>query len=277
VYSLFAKSSGLGSLLPDFASALERISLGALIIALGMLVDNAIVVMESIFRRRSLGDSPIEAAAKGTGFVGGAIVASTLTTCVVFLPILFVEGMAAKLISGISFTVVSSLIASLLVALLLIPALSVWLLPKKILRDVDPGSARLEGIVYTLMGSPKTVVLVTAMVAVIAITLLSRLGTELLPPSDPRQFAMRVLGPVGQQVESTSTMVANIESIIEQAAGEDLRATMSEVGRLDEDDRLIREQQTEEKKPTGSSAYTQQLLAAKERARQQQLRGKDKK
>jgi HAE1 family hydrophobic/amphiphilic exporter-1 len=226
--------------------SLNLMTLGGLALGAGMLVDNAIVVIESIFRRRELGDSPTTAAAKGTAFVGGAIVASTLTTCIVFLPVLFVDGLASKLVSGISFTVVFSLLASLLVAIFLIPALSVWLLPKKHIKNFDPGGVKVENFVYRLMERPKTVVFVTTILSGLALIWLLRLGTELLPPSDPRQFSMRVLAPAGQSVESTSAMVANIESIVATTAGNDLKAIMAEVGRLDDDDRHIREQQTEE-------------------------------
>src|SRR5690606_3374622 len=97
---------------------------------------------------------------KGTGAVAGAIIASTLTTCVVFLPIVLIEGMAARLVGGIAFTVVLSLLASLGVALCLIPALAAWLLPRTRTRDVDPGHGRMEALAYGLMGRPWTVVLV---------------------------------------------------------------------------------------------------------------------
>ena len=109
--------------------SLNIVTLGGLALGAGMLVDNAIVVVESMYRRVGLGDSPVDAAAKGTGQVAGAIVASTLTTCVVFLPVLFVQGLAARLIDGIAFTVVVSLLASLAVAVFLIPALGRWFLP----------------------------------------------------------------------------------------------------------------------------------------------------
>lgn len=226
--------------------SLNLMTLGGLALGAGMLVDNAIVVMESIFRRRAAGDPPLVAASKGTGLVAGAIVASTLTTCVVFLPVVLIEGMAARLVSGIAFTVVLSLLASLVVAMLLIPALSAWLLPREGTRDVDPGNDRVEALVYRLTGRPWTVVVVSAVLAATAVTLLWRLGTELLPPADPRQFSLRIVGPPGQKVESTTETVAVIESVLAEAAGGDLRATLSEVGRLPNDDRLIREQQTEE-------------------------------
>ena len=105
---------GLGS------QGLNIVTLAGLALGAGMLVDNAIVVVESIYRRLAEGEAPETAAASGTGQVAGAITAATLTTCVVFLPVLFVEGMAARLIEGIAFTVVASLLASLTVAMLLI-------------------------------------------------------------------------------------------------------------------------------------------------------------
>ena len=110
--------------------SLNIITLAGLALGAGMLVDNAIVVVESIHRRHRPGASAADTAARGTGDVAGAIVASTLTTCIVFLPVLFVQGLAARLIEGIAFTVTASLGASLAVAIMLIPALSRWLLPR---------------------------------------------------------------------------------------------------------------------------------------------------
>jgi HAE1 family hydrophobic/amphiphilic exporter-1 len=211
-----------------------------------MLVDNAIVVVESIYRRLSGGASLEDSAARGTADVVGAITASTLTTCAVFLPIVFVRGLAARLVSGLSFTVVVSLLMSLLVAVFLIPALAGWLLPRSGARAVDPGIGRLERFVGVLLRRPLLVVLVAVLLAAGAISSLRRLGTELLPPSDPRQFTVRLVGPPGQRVEATARVVATIEQVLGEAAGDDLVAMLSEVGRLPEDDRLIQEEQTEE-------------------------------
>jgi len=237
--------------------SLNLLTLGGLALGAGILVDNTIVVTESIFRRRAEGDAPIEAATKGTASVAGAIVASTLTTCVVFLPVVLIEGMAARLVGGIAFTVVLSMLASLVVAMTLIPALSAWLLPRKQTRDVDPGTTRVEQLVYRLTDKPWPVVLISAGLAVVSIAALLHLGTELLPPADPRQFSVRVVGPPGQRVESTVQSIGLIESVLRDAAGPDLRAMLSEVGRLPNDDRLIREQQTEE-----NTAEIRLLLAA---------------
>lgn len=226
--------------------SLNLMTLGGIALGAGMLVDNAIVVVESIFRFRARGDSPQLAAARGTGFVGGAIIASTLTTCVVFLPIIFIQGMAARLVEGISFTVILSLLASLLVSILLIPALSVWLLPKKAVADVDPGASRFENFVHALLGRPWLLIVSTFTLAGVSLWLLLQLGTELLAPSDPGQFDIRVVGQPGQRVESTAESVAIVEAVLETAAGGGLVAILSDIGRQEDDNRVIREEQSEE-------------------------------
>lgn len=100
---------------------LNIMSLGGLALGVGMLVDNSIVVLESVFRCREEGDDPISAADRGTREVYGAVIASTLTTICVFLPVAFVEGIAGQLFSDLAMTVTFSLSASLLTALYLIP------------------------------------------------------------------------------------------------------------------------------------------------------------
>ncbi|MCC6201437.1 MAG: efflux RND transporter permease subunit [Gammaproteobacteria bacterium] len=226
--------------------SLNLMTLGGLALGAGMLVDNAIVVVESIFRQRAAGLSARDAAARGAGLVGTAIASSTLTTCVVFLPVLFVEGMAARLVSGIAFTVVLSLLASLAVALVLVPALAAWFLPKQPARGLDVGSACIERLVTRLLQRPWTVIAVAAALSALSCLALLRLGSELLPPADPRQLGLRLVGTPGQRVESMAQSVAIVEDLLRGAAGTELVALRAEVGRLPNDDRLIRERQTEE-------------------------------
>lgn len=230
------------------------VTLGGLALGAGMLVDNAIVVVESMYRRARMGDSPEEAAKKGTGLVAGAITASTLTTCVVFLPIFFVQGLAARLIDGIAFTVVVSLAASLAVAVFLIPALGRWFIePAKrdgagnvVAEKIHPMRRGLEALVGRLLRVPLLVVLVSAIGVGVAIYGLLGLGTELLPPSDPKQFSIRLIGPSGQRVESTARAVEGIESSIRNGAPQFVEATLAEIGKLPDDDRVIRSEMTGE-------------------------------
>jgi len=108
---------------------LNLMSLGGLALGVGMLVDNAVVVLESIQRYLDEGDGPAEAAVRGAADVAAAVTASTLTTVAVFFPIVFVEGVAGELFGDLSVAVVSSLLASLAVALFLVPTLAALRLP----------------------------------------------------------------------------------------------------------------------------------------------------
>jgi multidrug efflux pump subunit AcrB len=107
-----------------FNVSLNVMSLGGLALGIGMLVDNSIVVLESIYRCREEGDDILTATIRGTGDVGGAVFASTLTTVAVFFPIVFVEGVAGQIFGDMALTVVFSLLASLGVALFVIPMLA---------------------------------------------------------------------------------------------------------------------------------------------------------
>jgi len=107
-----------------FQVSLNIMSLGGLALGIGMLVDNSIVVMESIFRCREEGDDWVGSAVRGVSEVGGAVTASTLTTIAVFFPIVFVEGIAGQVFGDLSLAVVFSLLASLMVSLFFIPMLA---------------------------------------------------------------------------------------------------------------------------------------------------------
>lgn len=104
--------------------SLNIMSLGGLALGIGMLVDNSIVVLESIHRCKEEGDDYITATVRGTSEVGSAVISSTLTTVAVFFPMVFVEGIAGQMFGDLGLTVVFSLLASLAVALFLIPMLA---------------------------------------------------------------------------------------------------------------------------------------------------------
>ncbi len=154
--------SVVATFIPMFAReiSLNIMSLGGLALGVGMLVDNSIVVLESIFRCKEEGDGVLDAAERGTKEVGSAVTASTLTTICVFLPIAFVEGIAGQLFSDLALTVTFSLLASLLAALYLIPLIAsrrglalaadrevVWLL-----RAYREGRAEEKGRFSSLLG-----------------------------------------------------------------------------------------------------------------------------
>ena len=118
--------SVIGAFLLMYANdlSLNIMSLGGIALAVGMLVDNSIVVLENIVRKKEQGESVLEAAQNGTTEVGSAVVAATLTTIAVFFPMIFIEGIAGELFKDQALTVTFALIFSLVVALTLIPMLS---------------------------------------------------------------------------------------------------------------------------------------------------------
>ena len=116
---------------------LNMISLSGLAVSVGMLVDNSIVVIENIYRLRAKGANVIQAAVSGARQVAGAVIASTLTTVCVFLPIVFVEGITRQLFTDLALTMTYSLLASLIVALTLVPAMSSGMLRKEKAKKPD--------------------------------------------------------------------------------------------------------------------------------------------
>ena len=110
---------------------LNMVSLGGLAVGIGMLVDNSIVVIEAITKRREAGEAPFRAAVNGTAEVAGALVGSTLTTVCVFIPILFVGGLCAEIFTDLAWAVIWSLTFSLLVAVTVIPMLYALLSPDR--------------------------------------------------------------------------------------------------------------------------------------------------
>ena len=119
--------------------SLNIMSLGGLALGVGMLVDNSIVVLESVRRYRDQGLSSLEAARQGSSVVGKAVIAATLTTICVFVPIVFVEGVAGQLFRDQALTVTYSLVASLIVALMLIPMLSSLAMSRLAQEEEAPG------------------------------------------------------------------------------------------------------------------------------------------
>ena len=122
--------------------SLNIMSLGGLALGVGMLVDNSIVVLESMQRYREEGMSALDSSRRGASEVGRAVTAATMTTICVFLPIVFVEGVAGQLFRDQALTVTYSLVASLVIALMLIPMLSSLSLDTMLADRVDEGPRR---------------------------------------------------------------------------------------------------------------------------------------
>ncbi|MBN8194533.1 efflux RND transporter permease subunit [Bacillus sp. NTK074B] len=203
----------------DFA--LNIMTLGALALGIGMLVDNAIVVIENIYRHLSLGKSPREAASIGAKEVGGAITASTLTTVAVFLPVVFISGLLGELFTEFALTISFSLLASLIVALTVIPMLASRLLkkPKGNMEAKRRRSKSRKNFARSVKWAlrHRFIVLLITLITLVAGGLgLTTVGTQFLPPTDEGFFNMRVELNNGASVEETNKVVKAIEDKLEK-------------------------------------------------------------
>ncbi len=210
---------------------LNVMTLGGLALGAGMLVDNAIVVIENIFRRRQLGEKAGEAAVKGSTEVGIAIVASTLTTIIVFLPIVFVQGIAAELFKEQAWVVAFSLLSSLLVAFLLIPTLSARLFAKKHL-SFEQKSLRLkfyDEVLNWAMNHRPAVVILAVLMFGLSVVLLPIVGSEFVPRSSENQVQIELDLPPGTPLEKTALVIASVEERTRQALDKKIAQIFSTV------------------------------------------------
>lgn len=199
---------------------LNLMSLGGLALGVGMLVDNSIVVLENTHRLRGMGYDSKRAALEGSREVAAALIASTLTTVAVFLPIAYTQGVAALMFKEQALTVAYSLLASLVVALLLIPMLSAYFggrapaTPVGTSRVQDHGLlariyARLLGV---CLRNRAIVILSSVVLLAISLSLTKRIPREFLPHTEVRQVQLRLNLPNGTPIEGTDRVVKSISA-----------------------------------------------------------------
>ncbi|MDR6225621.1 efflux RND transporter permease subunit [Desmospora profundinema] len=203
----------------DFS--LNIMTLGGLALGVGMLVDNAIVVIENIYRHLQMGEKPQEAASKGAGEVAAAITASTLTTIFVFLPMVFVSGIVGQLFREFAFTVSFSLLASLLVSLTIVPVMASKIMKKphtgwKKQRDGQKAYRLFRRLVQFALGHRVLVVLLALALLGAGGYGISQVGTEYLPAADEGVFTIEAKMPAGTGLSKTNEMTETIESILKE-------------------------------------------------------------
>ena len=211
--------------------SLNIMTLGALALGIGMLVDNAIVVIENIERHLGIGKSPIVAAKEGTKEVALAITASTLTTIAVFIPVMFIEGLIGQIFTEFALTISFSLIASLVVALTVVPMLASRLLK---IKAVSIYEKRNESILYKNYRASivwvlrhRMLVLISTIVCFgIALFGLMRIGTEFLPSTDEGFTSISVNLEKGVAVSETEKIVAKIEDRLKQEKDVDVYVSL---------------------------------------------------
>lgn len=220
---------------------LNVFSIAGIALGVGLVVDNSIVILENINRYKKEGSSAISAAIEGTKEVGGAVLASTLTTLAVFIPIIFVTGITGKIFQDLSLTVIYVLSFSMLTAVTIIPMLSSKVLKedstlhikntkkKSILKSAGDfiynllllqQSADLilrlyNRVLKKLTSSPKfRVIIILAIAVIFALTLLTIPNAELIPEGRQREFYINFNTPLGVGLERANEISQRIESIL---------------------------------------------------------------
>jgi len=212
--------------------SLNIMTLGGLALGAGMLVDNAIVVMENIYRNLESGMSLKEAAVTGTAEVGGAITASTITTIVVFLPIVYLHGASGELFKDQAWTVAFSLISSLFVALLFIPMLSIKFLKNEKRKTIP------ETIVFKsypaflekVLKRKWAVIIAAIILVLISFSLIPLIGSEFMPKSEKKTFSLRLNLPEGTELLTTYKTTSALEYLLKEKFGEDLEKVFIQAG-----------------------------------------------
>ncbi len=211
---------------------LNVMTLSGLALGAGMLIDNVIVVIESIFRNREQGLEHKKAIINGTAEVSGAVIASTLTTIVIFIPIVYLHGASGELFKDLAWTVTFALLSSLFVALLVTPMLYDRLTGRKN-NKTESKSVQFNGYsnyLRSLIAHRWWVVGISTAILIVSILLIPFVKTEFLPRSEGRNFTVSVKLPEGTRLERTDAVVNNLEYLLHEISGDSLAIIYSHIG-----------------------------------------------
>lgn len=240
--------------------------LGGLALAFSRLIDNSVVVLENIFRHIELGEQPAVAAERGGNEVQLAVLAATLTTAIVFFPVIFLYGVSRFLFTALALAVVLSLLASYFVAMTVVPLFCAHLIKPHALHGggADPGAAgapaadahaagrlawwgrsfndrfnrrfvamldRYEGSLARALLRPAATVLGISGVFLLSLGLYPLVGKSYFPRTDPGQFVINLKAPTGMRLELTDQLVGNVEHIVREVVPpRELRIIVSNIG-----------------------------------------------
>ena len=204
---------------------LNMMSLGGITLGVGMIVDNSIVVLENIFTYRADGYDRMDACTKGTGEVIGAVIASTLTTVAVFLPIALSGGMAGMMFKEFCITIVALLLSSLIISVTLVPLLCYFLLGGTKQQSIKPQGSGATPITEKplsrayrsslnfLITHRWAGVALTVVICIVSVLSVSQAGMELIPEMDEGQVSVTVSMPNGSTMEDTAAIEDRIAAI----------------------------------------------------------------
>ncbi|MCA9657550.1 MAG: efflux RND transporter permease subunit, partial [Myxococcales bacterium] len=217
-------------------------TLGGLALAIGRLVDNAIIVLEVIHRHQSEGKPPLQAALDGAREVAAPVLAGTLTTIIVFIPIWFLTGISKYLFTPMGLTIGASMAASYIVSLTVIPVLARRLgghddTPpeersvfrrasdamfgtfERGLAAVDRGHAR---ILESVLRRKKAVLLAVLAIFIGSLAIAREIGSDFFPPIDEGEVQVKVRAPIGTRLEETEALAARVEKLVEEVVPADV-------------------------------------------------------
>lgn len=211
---------------------LNVLSMGGLALGIGMMVDSSIVILENIFKKRELGMPIHEAALEGGHELSGAVLASTLTTVVVFLPMILIEGLTAQLFRPLSIAVIFALSMSLLTALTLVPMLSSKMLSRvKLTFDGEATGGFINRILNRVqdfygfilekaLRLRKTVAIIVSLIVIGSLALIPFLGFELMPDEDSGQISIMLTTKSGSTLEATGEKVTEVTERLQELEDE---------------------------------------------------------
>ena len=215
-----------------YGTTLNLITMGGLALGVGRIVDDSIVVFENIYRHRSLGLSPMEAAITGASEVGGAILAATMTFIAVFLPMVFVEGLASIVFSPMAMTISFAILCSLLVALTIIPLMSSRILTDQSMQRTRTGSGRIFDIMQgfgnwidnlgerykvllqACLNHRRRVIIIVTLLMVASCAAIPLVGAEFLPTTDSGEISVSIETDKGSSLDDTDEIVRQVEARI---------------------------------------------------------------
>jgi HAE1 family hydrophobic/amphiphilic exporter-1 len=205
--------------------SLNILSMTGLALAVGMLVDNSIVVLEAIYRHLSMGKKPARAAIDGTTEVGTAVSASTLTTLVVFAPVLFVPGLSGAMFRDMAATICISLSASLIVALTIIP-LAVSMFVRKI-PNIETGLLARSYAAMQRVAMKRKVLTVLISILLLAAggIMIWKAGWDMFPKNDHGMIALQIKGQMGSSLGAMDEVRKTAEEVVRRTVPEAIVTT----------------------------------------------------
>jgi CzcA family heavy metal efflux pump len=214
---------------------INLMSMGGLAIAIGLVIDDAIVIVENIHRHLMAGETPVAAADHGTNELVGAVIGSTLTTVVVFVPLGMLQGVVGEFFAALSLTLSGAVLLSLVYALLFIPVPAARFLKARRTQHPAPSTQhpegahlsdaphdsgwmarRYESFLTGALGRPLLVIVVTVAIAVVGALLYFRLETGFLPEMDEGGYVIDYVTPTGTSLTETDKMLKRLESVLQE-------------------------------------------------------------